>query len=355
MTSVVIFGTKTVSNLSKQAGQYTDKAASVAESAIRGVQIVQAFGLFDQLSDEHVHHLRHSLRVGVKKSMAGAIMLGSIYFVAYATNALAFFYGDHLRDGSAEAGTIYAVVFLILDASFVLGSFGPFIQTFAMGAAAGQAVFEVLDHPTTNTDVYSAKGKPAKRTHFDREITLSSVSFVYPARPTVRILNEVNLVIVPGQITGLVGPSGSGKSTITSLLMRLYDPAHGTINLGQDPLNAFNIRSLRSNIALVTQTPVLFTGTIFENIRMGLRQPLSDDEALSRCLSAAKEAFCDFIERLPDGIHTKIAAGPHSLLSGGQKQRITLARALIGDPALLLLDEFTSAMDGTYCFSRSFR
>jgi ATP-binding cassette subfamily B (MDR/TAP) protein 1 len=126
-----------------------------------------------------------------------------------------------------------------------------------MGAAAGQAVFQVLDHPTTHTDVYSTKGKPAKRTHFGREISLSSVSFVYPARPTVRILNEVSLRIIPGQITGLVGPSGSGKSTVTSLLMRLYDPAHGTINLGQDALNAFNIRSLRSNIALVTQTPVL--------------------------------------------------------------------------------------------------
>lgn len=90
MACVVIFGTKAVSKFSKQAAVYTEKAATVAESAIRGVQIVQAFGLFDQLSDEHVHHLRSALRVGVRKSMAGAIMLGSIYFVAYATNALAF-------------------------------------------------------------------------------------------------------------------------------------------------------------------------------------------------------------------------------------------------------------------------
>jgi len=205
MACVVIFGTKAVSKLSKQAAIYTEKAASVAESAIRGVQIVQAFGLFDQLSEEHVHHLRSALRVGVKKSMAGAIMLGSIYFVAYATNALAFWYGDRLRDGSAEAGTIYAVVFLILDASFVLGSFGPFLQTFAMSAAAGQSVLEVLDFPTTDIDVYSAKGKPAHRAHFEKEIVLSTISFVYPARPTVRILNEVDLRIIPGQVTGLVG------------------------------------------------------------------------------------------------------------------------------------------------------
>jgi ATP-binding cassette subfamily B (MDR/TAP) protein 1 len=86
---------------------------------------------------------------------------------------------------------------------------------------------------------------------------------------------------------------------------------------------------------------------------MGLRKPLSDDDALSRCISAAKEAYCDFIERLPDGIHTKIGSGPQSQLSGGQKQRITLARALVGDPALLLLDEFTSAMDGMCPLSNS--
>lgn len=214
-----------------------------------------------------------------------------------------------------------------------------------MSAAAGQSVLEVLDHPTSEIDVYSVKGKPAHKSHFAKEIVLSAVSFVYPARPTVRILNEVDLRIVPGQITGLVGPSGSGKSTVTSLLMRFYDPTYGTISIGQDPLKAFNIQSLRAHMALVTQNPVLFTGTIFENIRLGLRQPLSDEEALAECLAAAKEAHCDFIECLPDGIHTKIGSGPHSQLSGGQKQRITLARALAGDPSLLLLDEFTSAMD----------
>jgi ABC-type multidrug transport system fused ATPase/permease subunit len=351
MTCVVIFGTKMVSKLSKQATIYTEKASSVAESAIRGVQIVQAFGLFDQLSDEHVHHLRAALRIGVKKSAAGAIMLGSIYFIAYATNALAFWYGDRLRDGSAEAGTIYAVVFLILDASFMLGSFGPFIQTFAMSAAAGQSVLEVLDYPAASIDVYSAKGKLAQKSHFEKDIVFSSVSFAYPARPTVRILDELSLRFKPGQVTGLVGPSGSGKSTVTSLLLRFYDPTYGAISLGQDPLKTFNTQSVRSHIALVTQHPVLFTGTILDNIKLGLREALSEDEVLARCNAAAVEAHCDFIERLPDGMNTKIGTGPQSQLSGGQKQRITLARALVGKPALLLLDEFTSAMDGKHCHS----
>ncbi|RYN69761.1 Multidrug resistance protein 1 [Alternaria tenuissima] len=351
MAFVVIYGTKQVSDLSKQATVYTEKAASVAESAIRAVQIVQAFGLFEQLSEEHVHHLRSALRIGIRKSVAGAVMLGSVYFVAYATNALAFWYGDRLRDGSAEAGTIYAVVFLILDASFVVGSFGPFIQTFAMAAAAGAAVLDVLDHPTSDIDVYSPKGKPAESVHFEKDLVLSSVSFVYPARPTVRILDSIDLRIKSGQVTGLVGPSGSGKSTIASLLLRLYDPTYGHIYLGNDNLKSFNVHSLRSHIALVTQNPVLFTGTILDNIKHGIpsreREQLTEDEILVRCKAAATEAYCDFLDRLPEGIHTKISSGPQSQLSGGQKQRITLARALVGNPSLLLLDEFTSAMDGT--------
>jgi ATP-binding cassette subfamily B (MDR/TAP) protein 1 len=136
------------------------------------------------------------------------------------------------------------------------------------------------------------------------------------------------------------------------LLLRLYDPTYGKINLGNDDLKALNVHSLRSHVALVTQNPVLFTGTILDNIKHGIPEKklkaLTEDEVLARCRSAAMEAFCDFVDCLPDGIHTKIGSGPHSRLSGGQKQRITLARALAGNPSLLLLDEFTSAMDGMY-------
>lgn len=350
MTCIVVFGTNMVSRFTRQAASYTEKAASVAESAIRAVQIVQAFGLFEQLGEEHISHLRKALRLGIKKSIASSLMLGLVYFVAYATNAMAFWYGNKLRHGNAEAGTIYAVVFLILDASFVVGSFGPFIQTFAMAAAAGHKITEVMDHPRSEIDVYRDKGKTVSRAHFNEEICFSSVSFVYPARPTVRILNNLDLKIAPGKVTGLVGPSGSGKSTVVSLILRLYDPTHGVVSLGGDmPLKDVNLRSLRNHITLVTQHPVLFTGTILENIKHGLRgcEDMDEAEIESRCKAAADEACCDFIEHLPDGVHTKIGSGPHSQLSGGQKQRITLARALVGNPALLLLDEFTSAMDGT--------
>ncbi|KAJ4305126.1 hypothetical protein N0V90_000656 [Kalmusia sp. IMI 367209] len=349
MTIIVVCGTTLVSKFSKQASAFTEKATSVADSAFRGVQIVQAFGVTERLAADHNNFLRKALRAGVKKSIVGAAMLGSVYFVAYAANALAFWYGDRLRQGSAEAGTIYAVVFLILDASFVVGQFGPFIQTFALAAAAGQAVFDILDHPAADIDVYSSQGKEVVKADFQQALRLKDVSFVYPARHTERVLQGVNLEFAPGKVTGLVGPSGSGKSTIATLLLRLYDPSAGAIFLGDDDLRDLNIKSLRSQIALVTQSPVLFSGTILDNIRLGLSEDeeLSEDEVVARCRAAADEAYCDFLEHLPDGLNTQIGSGHHSQLSGGQKQRIALARALVGKPALLLLDEYTSAMDAT--------
>lgn len=354
MAAIVCIGTNLVSRFSKEAAAFSEKATAVAASAIRAVQVVQAFGVSDKLAKDHYKFIREALRAGVKKSIAGAVMLGSVWFVAYAANALAFWYGNHLRfsDGSAsgEAGTIYAVIFLILDASFVVGSFGPFIQTFALAAAAGQAVFSILDAPPSEIDVYSPEGDIVQADHFKEDISLQDVSFVYPARPQVKVLDDVTLNFQAGRLTGVVGPSGSGKSTITALILRLYDPSVGKVMLGSKDIRSLNIRSLRSRMALVTQSPVLFTGTILENIRHGIssHEDLSEEEILSRCTQAADEAHCDFLAHLPDGINTKVGTGHHSQLSGGQKQRIALARALVGRPSLLLLDEFTSAMDGMY-------
>jgi len=270
---------------------------------------------------------------------------------SYAANALAFWQGSAIvKDGSeGSAGTVYAIVFLILDASFVIGAAGPFIQSFAQAASAGRRILSLIDHPDIAIDVYSKDGIQADETTFKEgnEIVLKEVSFAYPARPQETVLDSVSLALKCGHSVGIVGASGSGKSTIAALLLRLYDPTQGCISVDDHSIPDYNLASFRKQIALVDQDPVLFSGTIYSNIKDGLKDAvLEEAEMRRRCCQAAKDADAwTFIESLPDGLDTRLGEPSGTKLSGGQKQRVCLARALVGDPPLLVLDEATSALD----------
>ena len=203
---------------------------------------------------------------------------------------------------------MYAIVFLILDASFVIASFGPFVQSFAQAASAGRRIFSVIDHPDIAIDVYSTEGVQADHTTFrpGNDIVFSDVSFAYPARADETVLDSVSLTIKSGTFVGVVGASGSGKSTIASLLLRLYDPSQGHIRVGPHSILDFNIASLRRQIALVDQDLVLFSGTIYSNIKDGYKGvPISESEMRNRCEQAAIDADAwTFIQSLPQGLDT---------------------------------------------------
>lgn len=271
---------------------------------------------------------------------------------SYSANALAFWQGARIvrnTSGNGSAGTVYAIVFLILDASFVIGQAGPFIQSFSQAASAGSRIFSVIDHPDIPIDVYSKEGHRADDQTFapDKEIEFSDVSFAYPARAMETVLDSVSFSIKTGSTVGIVGASGSGKSTIAALLLRLYDPAQGRITIDGTAVPDFNLASLRHQIALVDQDPAVFSGTIYSNIIDGYKgMDISEDEMRERCVRAAKEADAwTFISSLSKGLDTWLGEPDGTKLSGGQKQRLCLARALVGDPSLLVLDEATSALD----------
>jgi ATP-binding cassette subfamily B (MDR/TAP) protein 1 len=182
-------------------------------------------------------------------------------------------------------------------------------------------------------------------------IELKEVHFSYPMRSEISILKGVNLKVQKGQFVALVGASGCGKSTIISMLERFYDPSTGTVSISEEALQNINPRLYRRTVGLVQQEPILFPGSIRENISLGVDMGESDtgvkdfnvpDSQLEEALKQANA--WDFVSSLPNGLNTQ-AGFNGTQLSGGQRQRIAIARALVRDPSILLLDEATSALD----------
>ena len=179
-----------------------------------------------------------------------------------------------------------------------------------------------------------------KPEEFDGSIEFKDITFSYPTRPDIKVLEGFNLNIEVGKTYALVGPSGCGKSTVIQLLLRFYDPSTGEVLVGGKDVRTLNVKWLRQHIGVVSQEPVLFNSTIAENILYG-KDGATQEEVKQ---AAANANAHDFISKLPDGYSTLVGEGGIQL-SGGQKQRIAIARALISDPKILLLDEATSALD----------
>jgi len=171
-------------------------------------------------------------------------------------------------------------------------------------------------------------------------VEFRDVKFHYPTRPDVQIYNGLNLTIKPRTTVALVGASGSGKSSVVSLLERFYDPTSGSILVDGHDISKLNIPTYRKQIAIVQQEPVLFTGTIADNIRLG-KPDATDDEGIA---AAKASNIHNFIETLEKKYESRLGAKGLQL-SGGEKQRVAIARAIIRKPALLMLDEATSALD----------
>lgn len=173
-----------------------------------------------------------------------------------------------------------------------------------------------------------------------RDITLDSISFRYPTRPDVLVLDNLTLRVPGGQVLAICGSSGSGKSTIAQLLLRFYEPQSGEIRIGDVPINKMPLPWLRSNIGTVPQEPILFSSSIYDNIAYGYPStstPVPENVLRQRVLQAAETANASgFIEQLPEKYDTTVGERG-TMLSGGQKQRVALSRAILRDPSILIL------------------
>ncbi|CAF5151127.1 unnamed protein product, partial [Rotaria magnacalcarata] len=276
-------------------------------------------------------NLTKGRRIGIQKGVMLGITQGLVNLVLYGGIAIIFWYGPYLirtECNNYSAGHWMVIFISCLTSTFALANLVPNIQAFAEALGSGAYVFEIIQRQS-KIDVFDNVGEiPSK---FTGDIEFKNVHFTFPSRQEAPILNGFNVKIPSGKTLALCGPSGCGKSTAIQLIQRFYDPEQGQITLDGHEIRSVNLRWLRSNIGIVSQEPVLFFGTIEDNIRYG-KLDATDEEVIA----AAKMANAhDFIMQLPHNYKTSSG----DKLSGGQKQRVAIARALISNPKLLLLDE----------------
>ncbi|KIM55448.1 hypothetical protein SCLCIDRAFT_30386 [Scleroderma citrinum Foug A] len=290
----------------------------------------------------------NSLDEPLKRSNKTSLWTNLIFAFSQSTTfwsiALFFWYGSTLVS-RLEVSTTSFFISLMATTFGAMQAGGLFLFVPDMAAARNSAasMIKLFDTvPEIESD--SPDGKTFAGISVKGQIRLENVHFRYPTRPTVRVLRGLDLTVEPGTFIALVGASGCGKSTVIQLIERFYDPLVGQVFLDDQPISEYNIQEYRKQIALVSQEPTLYAGSIRFNILLGATKPTSEvtqEEIEAACQEAN---ILDFIQSLPNGFETEVG-GKGSQLSGGQKQRIAIARALLRRPKVLLLDEATSALD----------
>uniref|UniRef100_A0A8C2I989 ATP-binding cassette, sub-family B (MDR/TAP), member 11a n=1 Tax=Cyprinus carpio TaxID=7962 RepID=A0A8C2I989_CYPCA len=313
------------------------KAGAVADEVLSSLRTVAAFGGEHKEAERYDRNLAEAQAWGIKKGAIIGVFQGYLWCIIFLCYALAFWYGSKLVIETKELTPGGLVFFGVLMGAMNLGQASPCLEAFASGRAAAKSIFDTIDREP-EIDCFSEEGHTLDKVKGD--IEFHNVHFNYPSRPEVKILDDLNVVVKAGETTAFVGPSGSGKSTTIQLIQRFYDPKEGMVTLDGHDIRSLNIQWLRSLIGIVEQEPVLFATTITENIRYG-RAGVTMEEVIE----AAKQANAyNFIMDLPQKFDTLVGEGGGQM-SGGQKQRIAIARALVRNPRILLLDMATSALD----------
>lgn len=334
---ILVFGRR-VRRLSRSSQDKIASVGSFVGEAVKNIKLLQAFNhqtLDRKAFDGHVEVAFDVAIVRIKQRAWLSTVV--IVLVLGAVTGMLWVGGHDVLAGRISGGELAAFIFYAVMVAASVGAISEVYGDLQRAAGATERLLELL----------AAENRilpPAVPAHLPLpvrgDIDFRSVSFAYASRPEHPAISNVSLKVPAGSSLALVGSSGAGKSTLIDLLLRFYDVSDGAICFDGVDIRNLDPDELRANIAMVPQQPVLFTGSVADNIRYG-RPDASDAEIAS----AAKAAFAhEFIERLPEGYQSFVGEGGVRL-SGGQRQRVAIARAILADPKLLLLDEATSALD----------
>lgn len=315
--------------------KYDDLNASVQEnvSAIRVVKSFVREGFEGEKFRKAAENL-YELFVRTEKKMV--LVMPVMMIAVYGCNLAISWYGAHyILDGSLTTGDLSMLFSYVMSILMSLMMLSMVFVMITMSAASAQRIVEVLGEKSDIVSPANALTEVA-----DGSVDFENVSFAYRQGSGKPVLQSIDLHIRSGETIGILGGTGSAKSSLVNLIPRLYDVTEGTVKVGGRDVRDYDLEVLRSQVSVVLQKNVLFSGTIYENLRWG--NPDATDE---ECRAACRLACADeFIQRFPEGYETRIEQGG-SNVSGGQKQRLCIARALLKKPKILILDDSTSAVD----------
>lgn len=322
----------------KRAREAQDEVATAnarLKETIVGIETVQVYTAEPQEHARYMVRITEAFQRGVRVGVLRMGLWSTVQLVGHSAIAIILWFGGRqVIEGSLTAGELTAFVAYTLMVTGAMGSLSSVWGNLQRSVGASGRVFDLLAEAPGIVD------GPTALTAIEGQVVFEDVTFAYPARPEVHVLAGLSLELAAGERVALVGRSGAGKSTVAALLQRFYDPTEGRITVDGHALDTLVLADLRGAIATVRQEPVLFADTLAENIRYG-RVDANDAE-----VSAAAQAanLDELIARLPDGLDTRV--GERGVrLSGGQRQRVSIARAILSDPRLLILDEATCHLD----------
>lgn len=334
---VAMFFGRYIRKLSKNRQDELAKTNTVVEEAFQSFSVVKAFvnewyesARYSKSVDEIVKVSLQFARVrGIFFIFVITILFGGIFFILWRGALM-------VQDGTMEAGDLFTFIIYTGIIGGAIASFGSLYTQISGAIGATERIMEILE-----TDGEVEIGQvTASNFKIKGDVSYENVGFSYPTRKDVKVLRDINISIMAGQKIALVGQSGGGKSTIVQLLMHFYTPDSGKILVDGKDISGYDLPGLRRNIGIVPQEVILFGGTIRENIAYG-KPGAGEDEIIA---AARASNSWEFITSFPDGLETVV--GERGIkLSGGQRQRIAIARALLKDPRILILDEATSSLD----------